>query len=189
MRELQHRSSGSFRLNPFSRAHLLPLVVLFFIGIIIIQLFKMSIIPNICSAISSVTLTRTRFNKAINQTLTRRGRPFGAELGWLGSGARAAHGAPEGSPEPAGDTRVGTSRRARPGPAPQRSGVSPPATGGAERRRGGWRGEGAEAEPLPSRWVPRVWPRAMPLVGPWAPPPAAKALMAPAPRSKRKISL
>lgn len=33
----------------------------------------MSIIPNICSAISSVTLTRTRFNKAINQTLTRGG--------------------------------------------------------------------------------------------------------------------
>lgn len=52
----------------------------------------MSIIPNICSAISSVTLTRTRFNKAINQTLTRRGRPFGAEFGWLGSGADAAHG-------------------------------------------------------------------------------------------------
>lgn len=147
----------------------------------------MSIIPNICSAISSVTLTRTRFNKAINQTLTRRGRPFGAELGWLGSG----HGATEGSPEPAGDTRVGTSRRARSGPAPQRSGVSTSATGG-DRGGGGIRGGGgkrAEAEPLPSLWVPRVWPRAMPRVGPWAPPPAAKALMAPAPRSKRKISL
>lgn len=99
----------------------------------------MSIIPNICSAISSVTLTRTRFNKAINQTLTRRGRPFGAELGWLGSG----HGATEGSPEPAGDTRVGTSRRARSGPAPQRSGVSTSATGG-DRGGGGIRGGGEE---------------------------------------------
>lgn len=35
----------------------------------------MSIIPNICNAISLVTLTRTRFNKAINHTLTSRPRP------------------------------------------------------------------------------------------------------------------
>lgn len=35
----------------------------------------MSIIPNICNAISLVTLTRTRFNKAINHTLTSRRRP------------------------------------------------------------------------------------------------------------------
>lgn len=31
-------------------------------------LFKVSITPNICSAISPVTLTRTRFNKAINHS-------------------------------------------------------------------------------------------------------------------------
>lgn len=40
-----------------------------------ILLFKMSIIPNICNAISLVTLTRTRFNKAINHTLTSQRRP------------------------------------------------------------------------------------------------------------------
>lgn len=38
--------------------------------ILFILLFKMSIIPNICNAISLVTLTRTRFNKAINHSLT-----------------------------------------------------------------------------------------------------------------------
>lgn len=68
----------------------------------------MSIIPNICSAISSVTLTRTRFNKAINQTLTRRGRPFGAQPGWLRRGAQAAHGvprAPRGGSIPGGCAR------------------------------------------------------------------------------------
>lgn len=97
MRELQRCSPGLFRLNPLSRAHLLPLLVLFFISSIIIQLFKMSIIPNICSAISSVTLTRTRFNKAINQTLTRgggggEGRPLGSEFGWPSSEPDVAHG-------------------------------------------------------------------------------------------------
>lgn len=49
----------------------------------------MSIIPNICNAIRSVTLTRTRFNKAINHTLTTRRRPVGAELGWMGKWHRA----------------------------------------------------------------------------------------------------
>lgn len=43
--------------------------------ILFILLFKMSIIPNICNAISLVTLTRTRFNKAINHTLTSQQLP------------------------------------------------------------------------------------------------------------------
>lgn len=43
--------------------------------ILFILLFKMSIIPNICNAISLVTLTRTRFNKAINHSLTSRRLP------------------------------------------------------------------------------------------------------------------
>lgn len=42
--------------------------------ILFILLFKMSIIPNICNAISLVTLTRTRFNKAINHSLTSKRR-------------------------------------------------------------------------------------------------------------------
>lgn len=46
----------------------------------------MSIIPNICNAIRSVTLTRTRFNKAINHLLTTRRRPVEAEFGWMESG-------------------------------------------------------------------------------------------------------
>lgn len=47
-----------------------------------ILLFKMSIIPNICNAISLVTLTRTRFNKAINHTLTSQRRAPGLAHTW-----------------------------------------------------------------------------------------------------------
>lgn len=52
----------------------------------------MSIIPNICNAIRSVTLTRTRFNKAINHTLTTRRWSVGAELGWIESGTSEGSG-------------------------------------------------------------------------------------------------
>lgn len=164
----------------------------------------MSIIPNICSAISSVTLTRTRFNKTINQTLTRRGRPFGAEFGWLGSGAGAAHaGTPEDNSAPAG----GGGRVSIPGSpgARQRRGLFPagPRPGPRPKFLEGCRPPPGARQSKPARgragWVPGVCPRRSPCptrarsrpprVGPRAPPLAAKALTAPAPHSKRKISL
>lgn len=198
MRELQHCSIGSFRLNPSSRAHLLPFLVLFFISIIIIQLFKISIIPNICGAISSVTLTRTRFNKAINQTLTRRRRPFRAAFGWLGSGADAAHGIP---------LRKLRARWWQGGECPP---LAPPGTilhlqgshlrpgRGKGNRPPRWQRLGAKSRACcwlcalclpPPLQMPHVCPEPEPGVGLRAPPLAAKALTAPASHSKRKISL
>lgn len=128
----------------------------------------MSIIPNICSAISSVTLTRTRFNKAINQTLTRRGRPFGAEFGWLASGAAAAHGVPRrqprarwwhggGCPPPVPQGQVPAGPRS--GPHPNSSkGLIPGQSEARETCLPGGSGWGPEAEPA-AGWVPCVCPR------------------------------
>lgn len=165
----------------------------------------MSIIPNICSAISSVTLTRTRFNKAINQTLTRRGRPFGAEFGWLGSGADAAHGvgtAPRPlvtrgeCPSPARQQRGQFPRGSGPGLTLIHRRVSSPARARQGKpvclvavTRGQRRNLLSAVCPVSAPAMPHACPEAAPRVGLQAPPPAAKALTAPSPRSKRKISL
>lgn len=146
----------------------------------------MSIIPNICSAISSVTLTRTRFNKAINQTLTRRGRPFGAQPGWLRRGAQAAHGVPR---APRGGSIPGGC--ARPPPPSALRGARPrPGIGEGDPRgpRQSPCTSGAPCRPPPPAMA-HACPEPAPCVGPRASPPAAKALTAAAPRSKRKISL
>lgn len=74
-----------------------------------ILLFKMSIIPNICNAISLVTLTRTRFNKAINHSLTSRRRPALSAHTNCGAAGRAGLGGPRPS--------TGLCSQAPPGPA------------------------------------------------------------------------
>lgn len=156
----------------------------------------MSIIPNICSAISSVTLTRTRFNKAINQKLTRGGVGGAAFRSWIWlarEGTRCSTwGTLKTTPLPVvtrGQVPIASSPRGlTPIPRKARSWKLACLVAAARGQRQNLLPTGCPVCALAAVNAPRV-PGANAPRGAADTAPAAKALTASAPRSKWKISL